>query len=176
MFPVQHQVAVLMRSHESHDFMLLYKYESKWMLAHSRDVCTNTHVHPDLQACMESIGVNLQLSSMWRGLYLDWIFDVKVMRAFWKRKKNTKVAVQGQIYTEGYLSISVISGLTYSSALGIHKDIGTDLKGGNAVGKGWAAVQFGSKDLYIWHGSVFTQTNFVLINIWGNDTKWTNFH
>lgn len=62
----------------------------KWMLAHSKDVCTNTHVHPDLQACMESIAVNLQLSSMWRGWYLDRVFDVKMMRVFWKRKEEHK--------------------------------------------------------------------------------------
>lgn len=87
----------------------------KWMLAHSKDVCTNTCAPWPAGMYGEHRGESpavINVKRLISGLNLWCQSDESILK---EARKNTKVVVQGQIYTEGYLSISVTSGLTYSS-------------------------------------------------------------
>lgn len=153
--------------------VISYSYtNTKGMLAHLTNVCTNTHtrVHPDLQACIEG---STATSSCHQCKETD-IWTASLMSKWWEHseraQKNTKAVIQGQIYTGGHLSLSVASGLTYSSdacTRNTQRQRQWFKKGEWCCEGVCAAVHFRSKEIYIWHththGSVSHKLNVAAV-------------
>lgn len=121
------------------------------VLAHHSNVCTNTHVCPDLQACMRSSKV----ASMWRDWNLDRIFDVKVIRAFWQSTEEHKGSGPGsdlhrrisEPYSRLWFNLFIRCLLQEYTKARIVIQKRTGVVGGCAA----VLWSLGSKEIYTWH-------------------------